>query len=142
MHSEQHSVSDWGMSHEIIRKNLFEFAANEVQKTADLEGAKSRRCALALPLMVTAKRQSRALQKKRYINITFSCGETFPGSRTFCETQGNSGDLSATMVFSVFVFFSLPTGWLQVSTYAQFVCNVCCVQVGQTEFGVASISWM
>jgi hypothetical protein len=29
----------------------------------------------------------------------------------FCKTQGNSGDLSATMVFSVLVFF-LRSGWL------------------------------
>ena len=29
----------------------------------------------------------------------------------FCQTQGNSGDLSGTMVLSVFVFF-LRSGWV------------------------------
>ena len=60
-----------------------------------------------------------------FFNITFSCGEVFPGSRTFCETQGNFGDLSATMVFSVFVFFPcLQVGFrylLMLSSYVMFV---------------------
>ena len=61
------------------------------------------------PCMIhTAKRQSRAFFNEIAI---FSCGEAFLKLVPFCQTQGNSGDLSGTMVLSVFVFF-LRSGWV------------------------------
>ena len=52
--------------------------------------------------LVTAKRQSRTFFFKKWLYLVASklSLEVVP----FCKTQANSGDLSATMFFSVFVF--------------------------------------
>ena len=56
----------------------------------------------------------------------------------FWKTQANSGDHSATMFLSVFVFFSCVRLGFWVSIYALGICSFCCVQLGGNFFVAAT----
>ena len=68
---------------------------------------------------VTAKRQSTQSRVFFKYYVYLVAANFSVETVCFCKTQGGLGDFSTTMIFSQ-------------------VCTVCCVQVGETEFGAVA----